>query len=71
MEHDPKICEICKDIQEMNTTSNVTFLTLAIGSLSGVIASLQVHDYSVAIGMFIFGIVMVFVYEKTPPTTSA
>ncbi len=55
--------------KKMNTVSNITFLTLAIGSLGGVVASLQAHDYIVAGGMLVFGLIMVWVYEKTPPTT--
>lgn len=73
MEHDSSTCEVCQSIEKpMNTTSsNVTFLTLAIGSLSGVIASLQANNYPTAIGMFIFGVAMVYIYEKTPPSTNS
>jgi hypothetical protein len=53
----------------MNLTSNMTFLTLSIASLGGVVQALQSHDYIVAGGMLVFGLIMVFVYEKTPATT--
>jgi hypothetical protein len=54
----------------MNTASNVTFLTLSIGSLAGVVPSLTSHDWILSAGLLVFGLVMVFVYEKTPPTVS-
>lgn len=52
-----------------NTTSNVTFLSLAIASFVGVAPALQAHDFIVAGGLALLGIILVFVYEKTPSST--
>lgn len=60
---------ISNNNNKMNLTSNTAFLTLAIGALGGVVAALQAHDFYLAIGLFVFGVAMVVVYEKTPPTT--
>jgi VIT1/CCC1 family predicted Fe2+/Mn2+ transporter len=51
-----------------NLTSNVTFLSLAMGSFVGVMPALQAHDYIVAGGLALLGVILVFIYEKTPAT---
>jgi hypothetical protein len=52
-----------------NLGNNTTFLTLAIASLGAVLPAIQAQDFYTAGALFIFGLAMVFVYEKTPPTT--
>ena len=52
-----------------NLVSNMTFLSLAVASFVGVTPALQAHDYPVAGSLVILGLVMFFLYEKTPPTT--
>lgn len=54
-----------------NLTSNTAFLALAISSLGGVVGALQTHDFSLAAGLFVFGVAMVVLYEKTPPTATS
>lgn len=51
-----------------NTIANITLLTLGTGSLGGVLPAIQAHDYVVAASMLVFGLVMILVYEKMPPT---
>lgn len=50
-------------------TSNVTLMTLSIGAFMGVTPALASHDYYVAGGLAILGIVLVYLYHKFPTPT--
>ena len=54
-----------------NLVSNMTFLSLAVASFVGVPPALQAHDYPVSVGLVVLGLILFFLYEKTPPTTPA
>ncbi len=49
--------------------TDVTLLTLAMGALSGSIATLTQHDYPVAGGLLVIGIVLIYLYHKLGSTT--
>lgn len=52
-------------------TSNVTLFSLAVASFIGVTPALQAHDYIVAGGLTILGIIMVYIYHLIPTPTQS
>lgn len=46
------------------SASDVTLMTLAFGALGGVTPALTAHDYPVAGGLVVLGVVLVYLYHK-------
>ena len=49
--------------------TNMTFLSLAVASFVAVTPALQAHDFSLAGSLTLVGLILFFLYEKTPPST--
>lgn len=50
----------------MNNVSvaDVTFMSLAFGDFTAATTALTSHDYYVAVGLFVIGIALVYMYHK-------
>lgn len=58
-------------MNKVNLT-DVTFMSLAIADFTAATAFLTDHDYPVAVGLVVLGVLLVYLYHKfgsaTPPT---
>lgn len=57
-------------MNNVNVT-DVTLMTLALGALGGVTPALMSHDYPVAGGLLVLGVVLTYLYHKLGSTIQA
>lgn len=53
------------------SVSDVTLMTLSLGSFAGVAPALSAHDYPVATGLLVLGVVLIYLYHKMGSATVA
>lgn len=64
--------KLLDQLKNMNKVDiqDVSFMSLALGAFSGATTYLVGHDYPVAAGLFVAGIVLIYIYHKLGSSTS-